>query len=134
MTLSSSRYHDEMRQIKLYAARMLYRSFLDYVHYKKWSNGRRPKNKRDRREKAIFEDAKAWIFDGVENDASSTVDVEDDFISQIAARTVLESFDHVMNFETACGILGWDPDWVRRRIPDVTAANLKKVGKRNGFL
>jgi hypothetical protein len=37
--------------------------------------------------------------------------------------------DQCTSFETMCGILGWSPDWIRRRIERLSPADLKSLGK-----
>jgi len=128
------RVHDEIQQIKQLAARMLVRAFCDYVNNRKWANGRRPKNKRDRRKKGRYEDARLWLFSEQDCNASDDVVVEGNFISLLEAQAFLEASDQTMSFETACGTLGWDPDWVRRMLPTVTPEALRTVSKQLGFV
>jgi hypothetical protein len=125
---------DEISVIKRMAARLIFRALLDFVHYQKWSNGRRPKNKVDRRNKETFEDAKLWLFEPTPCAEFDGLIETEDFMSQLEAQRLLETFDQTMSFETSCAILGWNPEWVRRRIPRLTAEALRRVGKKHGFL
>lgn len=112
------RIHDDMPALRTMASRSIFRALMDYVHFKKWSNGCIPKNRNQRESKEAFETAREWLFDPIpEND-----DVR------------LREIDQTMSFESYCGILGWDPGWIRERIPKLKAADLRRVGKKNGFL
>jgi hypothetical protein len=133
----SVRCYEEIRQLKLMAARLIFRALCDYVHNKKWANGHRPKNKRDRTNKASFEAARDWLFDSSTEDLELVCleKIEDGFLSVDEAAEFLSSMEEeLMSFEAACDILKWSPDWVRRRIPRLKAADLRRVGKKNGFL
>jgi hypothetical protein len=128
-------FHDELPQLRKTMARMVFRALLDYVHNKKWANGKVPKTKRDRRCKDLFEETRAWIFDlPLPTDACGVLEIEGDFVSEAEARVILDSFERLMSFESACGILGWDPDWVRSRLPALTVEQLRRVGKKHGFV
>jgi len=128
------KYHDELPPLKNAAARMIFLALMDYVHNRRWSNGRRPKNKRDRSNKVIYEEARSWLFDSlVETCDGSDVDSEDD-LSAAAVAGALNELEHLMSFESACGILGWDPQWLRDRIPSLNEEDLRRVAKKNGFL
>jgi hypothetical protein len=125
---------DEINGVKQMAARVIFRALCDYIHYRKWSNGRRPKNKIDRRQKETFEEAKSWLYGYPIAPSTDPVDIEDGFVSQLEARRLLDDMDQTMSFETACDILGWSPSWIRERIPAISAEDLRRVGKKHGFL
>lgn len=114
-------------------ARMVFRALLDYVNNKKWSNGRIPRNKRDRQCKDLYEQADIWIHGRTIDTPIPPLEIEDDFISEDEARVVLDTFECLMSFDSACGILGWDPDWVRSMLPGLTQEQLRRVGKRYGL-
>jgi hypothetical protein len=114
-------------------ARMVFRALLDYVNNKKWSNGHIPRTKRDRKCKDLYEQADIWIHGRKIDVPPPPLDIENDFIPESEARLILETFERLMSFDSACGILGWDPDWVRKMLPGLTPEQLRRVGKRYGL-
>lgn len=127
------RFHDELPQLRKTMARMVFRALLDYVNNRKWSNGRRPKNRRDRHCKDLYEQADIWIHGREIETPPPPLEIEDNFVTEDEARVILEAFERVMSFDSACGILGWDPGWVRRMLPNLTSEQLRRVGKRYGL-
>lgn len=123
-----------LSQIRIMASRIVYRAVCDYVHYKKWSNGRRPATKRDAAQKELFEEARSWIYGEPVEPCVGDIDIEDNFMGMEEARALLESFDEMMSFEAACDILGWDAEWIRSRIPSLSAEDLQRVGRKHGFV
>jgi len=129
------RFHDELPQLRKTMSRLVFRALCDFVHNKEWANGKRPKTKRDRRCKDLFEEARAWIYGlPLPPTPPHSIEIEDDFISEAEARTVLDALEHLMSFDSACGILGWDPEWVRSMLPALTPDRLRKVSKKHGFV
>jgi len=128
------RFHDELPQLRNTMARMVYRALCDFVHNKKWSNGSVPKTKRDKRCKDLYEQADIWIHGIPVDTPVPPLEIEDDFITEDEARIVLDAFERLMSFDSACGILGWDPDWVRKHLPGLTPEQLRRVGKKYGLM
>lgn len=86
------------------AARSLLRSMMcravrDLVRYKNAEGGKLRK---------IYEDAHDWVYGAGEE---AHISVEDRF----------------MSFESVCGILGFDHERIRKRIPELTSADLSDL-------
>ena len=90
--------------IKNMARGIIVRSLRDLVNYRDSS---RPKFRK------IYEEVHAWMYLEQPN-------YHDD------------PLDQLMSFEGICGILGWDPDWLRERAKSLTKADLDRLG-RNGY-
>jgi hypothetical protein len=129
------KYYDDLPPTRNAAARIIFRALLDYVHNRKWANSKRiPRNKRERTAKLLYEESRSWLFDNEIEVCSGCIEVENNFVAQEEAVRLLQEFEYVMSFESACGVLGWDPGWIRKRIVSLKEEDLRRVAKRNGFL
>jgi len=102
MVLRSEDAHAQELQ-DLEGSKNLYRSLIlrgirDFVTYK-----RHPK----RRFRDLHEEAKVWIFGNSHSD---------------------DALDRFMSFDSACEVIGWDPNRVRKRVQAMRRTDLKKLG------
>jgi hypothetical protein len=89
--------------VKNMARGIIVRSLRDLVNYR---NHKKPKYKK------IYDEVHSWMY-------LEETDYQDD------------PLDQLMSFEGICGILGWDPSWLRERAKSLTKADLDRLG-RNG--
>ena len=66
-----------------------------------YRNTKKPKLRR------IYQEVHEWIYDTNDDPRS----------------------DHFMSFEGVCDILGWDSDWLRKKVETLTPEDLAKLGK-----
>lgn len=78
---------------------MMCRAVRDLVRYRNAEQGKL---------RRIYEDAHDWVYGADEEDHT---DAEDRF----------------MSFESVCGILGFDHERIRKRIPELTSADLSDL-------
>jgi hypothetical protein len=87
--------------IKNMARAALLRAVRDEVNYR---------NTKNNKLKKVHQDVHEWIFDKHDDPQSSPL-------------------DQLMSFEGICDILGWDPDWLRRRVRTLSPEDLARLGK-----
>lgn len=116
MSLDPTRELERIQLTKM-LGKLVFRTICDIVNYRDSQNP-------DLRK--IHDAAYRWMYveDGYDPEL-----VEDDEDLEKALR----DFDQLMSFESICGTLGWDPDWVRNETKALTKAALRKAIKNNGL-
>jgi len=90
--------------IKNMAMGIALRAIRDLVCYR---NTKKPKHKK------IYSEVYSWMYE----ERASYAD---------------DPLDQIMSFEGICDILGWNPSWLRKRVKDLTPADLAKLGRNGG--
>ena len=117
----------EQAAIKSMCRSLMVRSIRDYVSYRSWRRIKNLKKRKTARE--LFFSAREWIFsdlNGVKVDCDE-IRVEDPLEDHEVERVMIQ-FDHLMRFKSVCAILGWDVDLVRKKLPELTKADLDRIG------
>jgi len=99
------------RQKRFYS-KLIYRAICDIVNYR---------NTERREFIEHYKSAVEWMYNGTDVNEDKSVQVE------------LRVLDDAMSFDTACNLLGWDPDWVRLKVKKLTKKDLEHIG-RNGLI
>ena len=107
----------ERTQLSKLLGKLVFRAICDVVNY-------RDSDKPGRR--AIHDAAYRWMY--IEDGYDSELVVESDELEE-----VLRGYDQLMSFDSICGTLGWDPDWVREATKHMTKDQLRKAIKNNGL-
>ena len=128
--------YESLDPTKKFIAKLIFRAMCDHVHFKRWADPERtPMSRKQREEKAAYEQATSWIFDAPEIVIQEDViEVEDEGIDQDAARNILRILDDLMTFESACAILDWNAEWIRERVPKLTKKDTDRASKKLGFM
>jgi len=82
---------------------LIVRSIRDIVRYR---NAKKPKYRK------IYDEVHHWMYE-----------------AKLAPND--DPGDQLYSFVGICGILGWDPDWLRERVKSLTLDDLDRLG-RNG--
>lgn len=96
------------RQRRFYS-KLIYRAICDIVNYR---------NSKSDEHTEIYESAVDWMYNGPD---------------PVEEYETMCDFDDVMAFTTACSMLKWDPDWIRKKVKKLTRRDLEHIG-RNGLI